>query len=195
MFDMPWSMLQDFLDQGGPVLMVIGTVTVFLWSLILDRVLYLKKYHRAMVQQVIAGWHEHTRGLPKSEQPLRRRLTRCTMGRVDRNMPLIKTIIAVCPLLGLLGTVTGMVEVFEVMSVAGTGNARAMAAGVSRATIPTMAGMVVALSGLLAMLWLKQRCNKERDYLNRQLSLSQNQGSVPAMGTGLRVTDQGRETR
>ncbi|MGO0307376.1 MotA/TolQ/ExbB proton channel family protein [Endozoicomonas acroporae] len=144
---------------------------------------------------MIAGWHEHTRGLPKSEQPLRNRLTRCTMGRVDRNIPLIKTIIAVCPLLGLLGTVTGMVAVFDVMSVAGTGNARAMAAGVSRATIPTMAGMVVALSGLLAMLWLKQRCNKERDYLNRQLSLSQNQGSVPAMDTGLSVTEQGRETR
>jgi biopolymer transport protein ExbB len=41
-----------------------------------------------------------------------------------------------------------MIEVFDVMTILGTGNPRAMASGVSKATIPTMAGMVVALSGL-----------------------------------------------
>jgi biopolymer transport protein ExbB len=61
---------------------------------------------------------------------------------------MIKTLVALCPLLGLLGTVTGMIEVFDVMAVAGNGNPRAMASGVSMATIPTMAGMVAALSGL-----------------------------------------------
>ena len=61
---------------------------------------------------------------------------------------MVKTLVALCPLLGLLGTVTGMIEVFDVMAIAGSGNARAMAAGVSKATIPTMAGMVAAISGL-----------------------------------------------
>jgi biopolymer transport protein ExbB len=51
-------------------------------------------------------------------------------------------------MLGLLGTVTGMIEVFDVMA-GGSGNARGMAAGVSKATLPTMAGMVAALSGML----------------------------------------------
>jgi hypothetical protein len=64
-------------------------------------------------------------------------------------LPMIKTLVALCPLLGLLGTVTGMIEVFDVMAVTGTGNARAMASGVSKATVPTMAGMVGALSGVL----------------------------------------------
>ena len=54
-----------------------------------------------------------------------------------------------CPLVGLLGTVTGMIEVFDVMAVQGSSNVKSMASGVSMATIPTMAGMVVALSGLL----------------------------------------------
>ena len=63
-------------------------------------------------------------------------------------MSIIKTLIALCPLLGLLGTVTGMIEVFEIMAAVGTGNARAMASGISKATIPTMAGMVGALSGI-----------------------------------------------
>jgi len=61
---------------------------------------------------------------------------------------MIKTCIAVAPLFGLLGTVTGMIHVFDVMAALGTGNARAMASGVSAATLPTMSGMVVALSGI-----------------------------------------------
>ena len=48
---------------------------------------------------------------------------------------MIKTLMAVLPLLGLLGTVTGMVQVFDVMAITGTGNARLMAGGVSAATI------------------------------------------------------------
>jgi len=69
--------------------------------------------------------------------------------KLGRGLLLIKTLVAICPLLGLLGTVTGMIEVFDVMAVAGSSNARAMAAGVTRATIPTMAGMVAALSGFI----------------------------------------------
>ena len=68
---------------------------------------------------------------------------------LHRRLSFIKTAVAMCPMFGLLGTVTGMIEVFDVMAVAGSGNARAMASGVSKATIPTMAGMVAALSGMM----------------------------------------------
>ena len=67
---------------------------------------------------------------------------------LDRNMLTIKTLVAMCPLIGLLGTVTGMISVFETMAQQGTGNPRLMASGISMATIPTMAGMVAALSGV-----------------------------------------------
>ena len=62
---------------------------------------------------------------------------------------MIRALVAVTPLLGLLGTVTGMVEVFNVMATTGSSNARLMAAGISKATIPTMAGLTVSLSGIL----------------------------------------------
>ena len=65
-----------------------------------------------------------------------------------RNTKTIPTLIALLPLLGLLGTVTGMIQVFDVMASLGSGNPRAMANGVSAATIPTMAGMLVAISAL-----------------------------------------------
>jgi biopolymer transport protein ExbB len=72
---------------------------------------------------------------------------------------MIKTLMAVLPLLGLLGTVTGMIQVFDVMAVTGTSNARLMAGGVSAATIPTMAGLVAALSGVYAVTFLENKAS------------------------------------
>ena len=64
------------------------------------------------------------------------------------------------PMIGLLGTVYGMIEVFEVLSFMGTGNPRAMSSGVAKATIPTMAGMVISLFGLYFRQDLNQRMDK-----------------------------------
>jgi biopolymer transport protein ExbB len=75
----------------------------------------------------------------------------------------IKTLIALCPMLGLLGTVTGMIEVFDVMAISGSGNTRAMASGVSKATIPTMAGMVAALSGMILSLQIERFAEHETE--------------------------------
>ena len=74
---------------------------------------------------------------------------------------MIKTLVAIAPLLGLLGTVTGMIEVFDVMALSGSSNARLMAGGVFKATIPTMAGMVAALSGLFFSSQLDRRSKRE----------------------------------
>jgi biopolymer transport protein ExbB len=68
-----------------------------------------------------------------------------------------------------MGTVTGMIEVFDVMAISGSGNARSMASGVSKATIPTMAGMVGALSGVFASTWLNRKVKTERAHLEEAL--------------------------
>ena len=81
---------------------------------------------------------------------------------------------ALCPLLGLLGTVTGMIEVFDVMAISGSGNARSMASGVSKATIPTMAGMVGALSGVFASTWLNRKAKSERTHLEDAIIIERN---------------------
>jgi len=74
-------------------------------------------------------------------------------------------------LLGLMGTVTGMITVFDVMAVSGTGNARSMAAGVSKATIPTMAGMVGALSGVFLVTWLTRSVKRRMEFLEDGLTM------------------------
>ena len=63
-----------------------------------------------------------------------------------------------------------MIEVFDVMAIAGSGNPRAMASGVSRATIPTMAGMVAALSGIYFSARLDSLAKKELRALQDELS-------------------------
>ena len=81
----------------------------------------------------------------------------------------IKTCIALAPLFGLLGTVTGMIEVFQVMAFSGGGDARAMAGGVSKATLPTMAGMVVSLSGIFAMIYISSVSERHNGILEERI--------------------------
>ena len=84
-------------------------------------------------------------------------------------------LLAMCPMLGLLGTVYGMIEVFEVLAVLGTGNPRAMSTGVAKATIPTMAGMTIALTGLYFKFDLQNRVavfeEKAKTLLKNRISL------------------------
>ncbi len=86
-------------------------------------------------------------------------------------VPIVQTLVALCPLLGLMGTVTGMIEVFDAMAISGSSNARLMASGVSKATIPTMAGMVGALSGVFLVTILTRRVETEVERLDEELEL------------------------
>jgi len=68
---------------------------------------------------------------------------------LERYLNTLGTVAAVAPLLGLLGTVVGMIRVFTEITVQGTGNANALAGGISEALITTAAGLVVAIPALV----------------------------------------------
>ena len=89
---------------------------------------------------------------------------------LGHSVGIARTLIALCPMLGLLGTVTGMIEVFDVMAIAGSGNTRAMASGVSKATIPTMAGMVAALSGMMLIVQIERFVDHETERVADRLT-------------------------
>jgi biopolymer transport protein ExbB len=77
--------------------------------------------------------------------------------RLERFLPLLSVMAAVAPLLGLLGTVTGMIKTFQVISLYGTGNPRLMAGGISEALVTTMLGLAVAIPVMLAHAFLRRR--------------------------------------
>jgi len=91
--------------------------------------------------------------------------------KIDQYLALIKALIALAPLFGLLGTVTGMITVFEVMAMTGGGDAKAMSSGVSMATIPTMAGMVAALSGVFGFTYLERLAKNEKQLMEDKMTM------------------------
>jgi biopolymer transport protein ExbB len=157
--------IRDFIELGGDVLFIIGFLTLFMWVLIIERLVYLRSGHKRLAATALHIWESRDDHKSWNAHQIRSRLISQVAARVERNIPLIQTCVALCPLLGLLGTVTGMVEVFEVMAISGSGNPRSMASGVSKATIPTMAGMVAALSGVAMATYLQRKASRERELL------------------------------
>ena len=157
--------VRDFLDMGGSVLYVIGLLTMFMWALIVERLVYLRFGHKRLIFAAQQKWEGRTVHRSWNAHQIRIRLVSQVSEQMERNIPMIQTCVALCPLLGLLGTVTGMIEVFEVMAISGSSSPRSMAAGVSKATIPTMAGMVAALSGVAMGTFLQRKVGRERALL------------------------------
>ena len=145
----------EFVETGGDVLLVIAFVTGVMWTLIIERFYYFRTGHRREMRRILELWEARADHASWNAHQVRRLLLSEVQTKLNQGLGRIKTLVALCPMLGLLGTVTGMIEVFDVMA-AGGGNTRGMAAGVSKATLPTMAGMVAAISGMLFHIQLER---------------------------------------
>ncbi len=178
----------DFLDSGGPVLKLLAWVIFLYWLLIFERLFFLGGAHRHSASQALNLWVARPDLNSWSSVQIRdAMLSRLSMA-AQSSIPVIKTLVALCPLLGLLGTVTGMIAIFDVMALKGTGNARSMAEGVSRATIPTMAGMVAALAGVFGATLVGRKFENEKQALARRFRATRSGVSVskgaPRKGLG-----------
>jgi biopolymer transport protein ExbB len=163
--------IRDFMELGGPVLNAIAITILLMWILIFERILYFRVEHKRRLAVERHVWLAREERRSWHARQVREGMVSRLRLSANGPIPLIKTLVTLCPLLGLLGTVTGMIEVFDVLALTGAGSARSMAAGVSRATIPTMAGMVGALSGVFAATLLSRTANREVERLNENLVL------------------------
>ena len=160
-----------FMEKGGDVLWLIAALVFFMWMLIIERFIYfLGGGSKADRMAAVEAWGARAERQSWNAKQIRSKLLSESRGVITDNMGLIATCVALCPLLGLLGTVTGMIEVFNVMAVTGGGDAKSMAGGVEKSTIPTMAGMVAALSGLFANTQLQRIASREQQLLQDQLT-------------------------
>ncbi len=163
--------IRDFMTLGGPVLRAIAVVIFIMWVLIVERVVFFRSSMKKMSREIHDKWESRSERQSWNAKQVRELLISQFSEVTNRGLSIIQTLIALCPLLGLLGTVTGMIKVFEVMAASGSGNVRAMAAGVSQATVPTMAGMVGALSGVLLITLLTRRAHREVEFLEDSLTM------------------------
>ena len=164
--------ISTFMDRGGPVLWIIAGLLLVKWSLVFERVWYLNTTHKKNVKSTLAAWNARSDTKSWSAHAIRTMMISKVSLDIRTTLPIIETLVVVCPLLGLIGTVTGMIEVFFVMAITGGGDAKSMAGGVSKATIPTMAGMVGALSGIFASNWLKASIDRDLTLLEDHMPLS-----------------------
>lgn len=162
--------IRDFMNLGGPVLYVIAATIFVMWVLIVERLLFFRSTMKQLSKEIYEEWESRSERRSWNAIQIRELRISQFSEAVNRGIAMIQTLVALCPLLGLLGTVTGMIAVFQVLAVSGSGNVRAMAAGVSQATVPTMAGMVGALSGVLLVTILTRRAMREIHYLEDSLT-------------------------
>ena len=167
-----FAVVRAFIERGGNVLLVLAVVTAVMWTLILERFWYFRRGFRQQAARIQTSWNSRTDHNSWGAKQIRRVLIADISGDLRWGLGMIGTLVALCPMLGLLGTVTGMIEVFDVMATGG-GNTRGMAAGVSKATLPTMAGMVAALSGMLFHIQLERFAERASDRVADQLEIFQ----------------------
>ena len=164
--------VQAYIELGGFVIYLIAGLAFLMWTLVLDRLFYY--YGGGLNKDVAAAideWEARSERVSWHEHKVREKLISEVTERVNTYLSMIKTTVALAPLFGLLGTVTGMINVFEVMAITGGGDARQMATGVFTATVPTLSGMVVAIAGVFGDNFVSRKANNETAFLEDHLTM------------------------
>lgn len=156
------SLLINFLQAGGWVLQALLGLCCILIILILERYWFRWREFTKLKQQTLLDIEHH------SNNPAWLRYY-CQLDlKLQLHLPLIRILIALCPLIGLLGTVNGMIQVFDGLALNQGANPQLMASGIAKATLPTMAGMAIAVFGLIFYTHLQRWSAHERVALCQQ---------------------------
>ncbi|MBO7922154.1 MotA/TolQ/ExbB proton channel family protein [Alteromonas sp. K632G] len=176
--------LKERVEQGGVVGYIILIVGAFGLLLAIERLITLSlirmKVNKQLKSKEVKTNNPLGRVLKvRDEHPnadveaLELHLTEAILGEVPklgRNLTIIKIISVVAPLMGLLGTVTGMINTFQAITLFGTGDPKLMAGGISTALVTTVLGLVVAIPMTLLYAMLNTRSKNIVYILQEQAS-------------------------
>ena len=178
----------DYLIKGGIVMIPILGCSVIAVAITLERFYFLREgrihpsefvskmkkvLNEGKVQEAIAICSHNALPIAKIMEAgiLKRELPRQQIkeaiehagkkeaDKLYRYLAVLATIAIISPLLGLLGTVTGMIRVFQVISIQGVGHPAALAAGISEALITTATGLIVAIPTLVVHNYFLKKAN------------------------------------
>ena len=152
----------DFLIQGSGVLIAIFASSVLMWFLIADRYWYLFFKKKDFIRNMTQHWSVISPGKTDWQ---RLAIRHCYLSefkhKINANISVIKACISISMLLGLLGTIVGMITVFENMVLAEMTGIRGLVNGVAQTIIPAIAGLLVSLSGIYFVAQIQKMARKE----------------------------------
>ena len=136
--------LQDFFDKGGDILYVIAFIALLFWAIVIHKLLYNQFIFKDDLKNLANSYslvekNRYTQNLFISQLTI----------KLKSNLPYLKYFLVILPLLGLLGTVIGMIEIFDTIAINGTGEIKAISAGISKAVLTTLSGLSISIFGIL----------------------------------------------
>ena len=166
-----------YMRQGGWVMVPLAAVSLVLWTLIVERFRTYRSLDGGLRDHLSDAFAGIRTGRSDVDRELLGLCARRLHRTIERYLAIIMMLAGVAPLLGLLGTVLGMIQTFDVIAIFGTGNAQALAGGISVALITTQAGLLIAIPGLFLSGRLRRqaaglaiRLDEARALLDRQLA-------------------------
>ena len=158
-------------NDGGPFVLLIFSAGVLMWALIIERYWYFARVLPKQAAQLQAQWLARSDRTSWCARQIRTAMISRLNSAMTTGFPVMQVLVPMSPLLGLIGTVTGMLEVFDSMALRGNADARSMASGVSAAMICTMTGLAVSITGLYPVHYFRTRATRETELLADKLSL------------------------
>ena len=116
-----FSSIRDFMEAGGSVLWLIAILVFFMWAMIFERIWYFSHGHNTYIKDLSSSWNNRSDKTSWHALQIREKMVSEAKVEINRNLSIIQTCVVLAPLFGLLGTVTGMIEVFQVMAFNGGG--------------------------------------------------------------------------
>jgi biopolymer transport protein ExbB len=157
---------------GGPVVVWIFVACVLMWTIVIERFWYFTKVHPVETERQVKLWREREQRSNWSSRAIRAAVISRLNAGLTRNLQVLRVLVPMCPLLGLIGTVAGMLTVFDSMAALGSADARSMATGVSEAMVCTLTGLAVSITGLYPVYYFRTRARRETERLSERFVVS-----------------------
>ena len=161
----PFSALHSMRELGGPIVDWIFITCVIMWCLVIERFWYFNRILPRATADSLAVWQSRVEHTSWKARQIRRALISRLNAGMSTNTQVLRVLVPMAPLLGLVGTVSGMLNVFDSMAARGSADARSMANGVSEAMICTLTGLAVSISGLYPVFFFKRKVRVETERL------------------------------
>jgi biopolymer transport protein ExbB len=169
----------EYFRPGGWVMVLLVIVSFWMWGLVFERLVSFWSMDRQDIDLkgalaslkkktairnttgicacLVSGFKLVRTGDSSLDQRFLEQYALMQKPRIRRCLSTITILAATAPLLGLLGTVTGMVTTFDVIAAFGSGNAKALSGGISKALVTTQCGLIVGIPGLFMSRMLTRR--------------------------------------